>query len=506
MSYELRPYQQKAITDTRDSFIQGYKHICICLSVGAGKSLIAKIIIDQSLSKNKKIGFFSFRTALIKQMKKHFPNDDNIVFGTLQKHGKDTKTEYDLIIVDEKDFHDTKLKNSIKAKYSITLSGTPVTADGYPLKFDKIIDGVQLPDLINQGYAKPLKILSISKIDTSKLKKVGSDFHKGQSFEIMEKSTIKKDIIDTYKKYCIGRKSLLFAIDINHCESLKKEFLDNGIKCESIHSKKKVDNILNDFENDKFDLLINVDMISVGVDIPSINTIIFARPMLSIPLMIQCIGRGTRINPNKKDDYCLILDLAEVFKRTNHHPMQKLDFNRTKQTKKQKTCTCGTVMYIAGKSTQRINDLEFKSITRYICKNCNRYEDVEKISIINLNFCKQCDNVLTDADIQMVENKKSLDFIIKCDHCGCENSQRTILLTDAELKELEYNEIMNGEDNWIKVKKILLQECKKWNYNHRYSIRLIEHLQNKQYTPTDSIKMIKELQSANTKISKLMIM
>lgn len=495
---KLRDYQTKAIQDAKLAFRQGHKHICICLSVGAGKSLICKEIIESGTKKNSKLGFFSFRTSLVEQIKTYFNDLPNIDIGTLQKFGKNETELYDLAIFDEKDFHGAKSKNNIKSKYSITLSGTPTDEKGNVLEFDHIVQGVQLPDLVEMGYAKQIKVMSIATVDTSGLKKQGADFHKGQSFELMSKAQVKKDLVDTYKRYCIGRKTLLFAIDTNHAEQLKEEFLSNGIKCDTIHSKKKNDGILESFENGEFDLIINVAMISVGVDVPSINTILFARPMASIPLFIQCVGRATR---KHKDDYCLILDCAEVLKRTNHHPMQKLDFTKKQIKREFKKCQCGGELETIEKQIKDKTDLSYTLVTYKRCKTCKEVAIQEDFKVIELIQCDECLKPI-DKNIEMSMKDKKLEFVYKCS-CGFEKVQREIILSQAELKEIEYNEIMQTE-TWERVKKMLLASCKRCGYNHRYSVRLIEYMQDRGISIQDAISAIEDLDSKGHKISKLM--
>ena len=79
-----RDYQLKAIEKIKESFKKGNKNICIALCGGAGKSLVAKLILDMAKEKGSKIGFFSYRTLLIEQIKKY--NIPNCTVGTLRKH------------------------------------------------------------------------------------------------------------------------------------------------------------------------------------------------------------------------------------------------------------------------------------------------------------------------------------------------------------------------------------------------------------------------------------
>ena len=491
-----RPYQIEAFQKTRESFKQGNKHICICMSGGAGKSLLSKMILDSASAKGGKLGFFSFRKSLTEQIKKY--NIPNCDIGTLQKFGKTETEEYDLVIYDEKDYHDTKLKNNIRSKYSITLSGFPTDADGYALDYDDIVEAIQFPDLVEQGYAKPIKVLSTSKVDTSKLKKQGGDFNKQQSFDLMEKATIKKDIVDTYKKYCIGRKTLLFAIDTKHAESLKEEFTANGIKCETIHSKKSDDGIIEAFERGEYDLLINVAMISIGVDIPCVNTILFARPMCSVPLFMQCVWRGTR---KFNDDYCLVIDCADVLKRVNFHPMQKLDLKRKKSERKQKTCRCGGLFKIIGKKVKPIDEMMFLKITQYKCVDCNAFEESEDYGTVNYSFCEACGDVLEVGNIEYRQTDKAIEFIKRC-HCGHESVEREILLTDKELKEIKHEEIMKT-CTWEKIGVLLREDCKRNGYKHQYATRLIDIMKDRNKTPEEIEDMIMKIRERGGKISAL---
>lgn len=493
-----RYYQQKSPDLIRESFKKGNKHICLLLSGGAGKSLIAKMLLEMGAAKNSKMGFFSFRKALIEQI--HSYNVPSCDIGTLQKFGKTETEEYDLVIFDEKDYHNTKLKNNIKCKYSITLSGFPTCADGYPLDtFDEIIEVIQFPELVQAGFAKKVKLYSIATVDTSGLKKQGGDFHKGQSFELMEKGTVKKDIIDTYKRFCIGRKSLLFAIDTKHAESLKDEFTNAGIKCETVHSKKKeTDAIIKRFENDEFDLLINVAMISIGVDIPCINTILFARPMCSVPLYMQCIWRGTR---KFKDDYCLVLDLAEVIKKCDFHPMQKLDLSKKKKDKNINACKCGGTLIIFDKQIKDKTELSYTLYTVKRCDTCKNVVENEEFKIISILQCESCLKPI-DRNIEMKITDKNICFDYKCD-CGFSKTVREIVLSNAELKEIEYQQIMKTE-TWARVKKMLLTSCKRCGFKHQYAERLMEFLRDRNISIKDSIKAIDNLDNRNDKISRIM--
>jgi len=57
-------------------------------------------------------------------------------------------------------------------------------------------------------------------------------------------------------------------------------------------------------------VLCNVAVLTEGFDDPGVSCVAMARPTRSEGLYAQCVGRGTRLYPGKKD--CLILDFVDV--------------------------------------------------------------------------------------------------------------------------------------------------------------------------------------------------
>lgn len=59
-----------------------------------------------------------------------------------------------------------------------------------------------------------------------------------------------------------------------------------------------------------FQFLVNVGMVGVGVDVPSIDCVILARPSKSLPLILQFIGRALRPDPSNPAKIAQIVDLS----------------------------------------------------------------------------------------------------------------------------------------------------------------------------------------------------
>lgn len=104
--------------------------------------------------------------------------------------------------------------------------------------------------------------------------------------------TIVKQYLDNKKKY---GKTIVFAVNQNHCRALYEEFKTSGISCDYVISDKVgAQNTIREFKENKFDVLINVQILTEGSDIPDVQTVFLTRQTNSDSLLMQMIGRGLR--------------------------------------------------------------------------------------------------------------------------------------------------------------------------------------------------------------------
>jgi len=105
-------------------------------------------------------------------------------------------------------------------------------------------------------------------------------------------SCIVSQYLDHRKEY---GKTLIFAMNILHGRLLAEDLRAKGVECGFIYCG-NADNakIIKEYKNGKFDVLINVAILTEGSDIPEIQTIFLTRPTQSEGLLMQMIGRGMR--------------------------------------------------------------------------------------------------------------------------------------------------------------------------------------------------------------------
>lgn len=73
--------------------------------------------------------------------------------------------------------------------------------------------------------------------------------------------------------------------------------------------------ILNAARKGDIKYLVNIAIISVGVDVPAFDTIAYLRPTESLVLLVQTLGRGLRLSPQTEKTNALVLDFAGNIER-----------------------------------------------------------------------------------------------------------------------------------------------------------------------------------------------
>ena len=90
-------------------------------------------------------------------------------------------------------------------------------------------------------------------------------------------------------------KTLIFALNILHCTLLCQELREHGVVCDYIHSGRPENaRIIQLFKDSELDVLVNVNIMTEGSDVPDIQTVMLTRPTQSEGFLMQMIGRGMR--------------------------------------------------------------------------------------------------------------------------------------------------------------------------------------------------------------------
>jgi type I site-specific restriction endonuclease len=114
----------------------------------------------------------------------------------------------------------------------------------------------------------------------------------------------------------MGKKAVAFGVSVEHAQSIAREFQINGIPCGVMwgdmgsEERKKE---LARFASGEIKVLSNCMLLTEGFDAPDIDAILMSRPTKSKGLYTQCVGRGLRLAPGKKE--CLLLDFVDISRK-----------------------------------------------------------------------------------------------------------------------------------------------------------------------------------------------
>ncbi|KAH6895441.1 P-loop containing nucleoside triphosphate hydrolase protein [Thelonectria olida] len=351
---QLRDYQQECIASVLKSLKQGHKRVGISLATGSGKTVIFTRLIDQVVSPSwdaDRTLILAHRRELVEQAARHcqlaYPTKTiDIEMGNLHATGtaditiasvrslvsKDRLFKFDpsrfkLVLVDEA--HHIVAPGYLKVlehfgldekrKDSPSLIGVSATFsrfDGVKLgaAIDEIVYHKDYVDMISEKWLCDVLFTTVE--STANLKQVKSssfgDFMTGELSKAVNTDEINDIIVRSWMAKARGRKStLVFCVDIAHVVRLTEKFRQHGFDARYVTGETKgVDrsDSLEAFKRGDFPVLVNCGVFTEGTDIPNIDCIVLARPTRSRNLLVQMIGRGMRLHPDKKD--CHVIDLV----------------------------------------------------------------------------------------------------------------------------------------------------------------------------------------------------
>ena len=122
-------------------------------------------------------------------------------------------------------------------------------------------------------------------------------------------------------------KTLIYAVDDQHADMivdiLKKIYSEYGVDNDAIMkitgsvgggNPKKVEEAIKRFKNERFpSVVVTVDLLTTGIDVPEITTLVFMRRVKSRILFEQMLGRATRLCPKIHKTHFEIYDPVGVY-------------------------------------------------------------------------------------------------------------------------------------------------------------------------------------------------
>lgn len=367
--YKLRDYQQKA-SDAAVSFFNNKAkktNAIMVLPTGSGKSLIiadiaarldghtlvfqpSKEILEQNF---KKLCSYGILDCSIYSASFNSKEISRITFATIGsvKNQPELFTHFKNIIVDE--CHLVNPKEGMYKKFFevvnckiLGLTATPYRLSssqefGATLKFitrtrpaifKEVIYHVQVSTLLDMGYLSKLNYYPMNPTGWNelnlKVNTTGADYTDRsvqREYERIDFYSFLVHIVQRLvnnQKTGIKRKGILvFTRFLKEAERLTYSISGCAIVSGDT-PKGERERILEAFKAGEISVVANVGVLTTGFDYPELDTVVMARPTMSLAMWYQIVGRAIRPHPNKEAGW--IVDLCGNINRFGYVENLKL--------------------------------------------------------------------------------------------------------------------------------------------------------------------------------------
>jgi superfamily II DNA or RNA helicase len=248
------------------------------------------------------------------------PREWRHVFGSVQSLTQLDLAEldpahFDLVVIDE--FHHAmastyrQLLEYLTPKVLVGLTATPERTDGADVRewFDgRTAVELRLWEALEQGLLAPFQYFGLH--DDVALEQVR--WKRGRGYDVNELTNVYTG--DDHRVRLIlqavhdkvedpGRmRALGFCVSIQHAEFMAQRFSAAGIPSRAITSQTSREDraaALTALREREVNVLFTVDLFNEGLDIPSVDTVLFLRPTESATVFLQQLGRGLRLAEDK---------------------------------------------------------------------------------------------------------------------------------------------------------------------------------------------------------------
>lgn len=285
-------------------------------------------ILDQSLRTFRDVlGLGDFGEKLVGG---HMPSAWRHVFASIQSLHQLVTTQlrpdqFDVVYVDE--FHHAEaptylaLLDHLRPRVLVGLTATPERGDGVDVR-DRYFDGryafeMRLWDALDQQLLAPFHYFGVAdgtdltgltwqrggyRISDLQERYVILDGNDARTAKVL--NALRDHVADLRCMRAFG-----FCVSVAHANYMADRFTEAGIPAAALDGESTTEErsvTLDKLRNRKLNVVFAVDVLTEGIDVPEVDTILLLRPTESATVFLQQLGRGLRLHRGK--DVCTVLD------------------------------------------------------------------------------------------------------------------------------------------------------------------------------------------------------
>ena len=346
--YEPRGAQIEALCALEHTRLEGAKRALVVAATGVGKTYLAAF--DSKTF--KRVLFVAHREEILKQAAVSFHNvrnsddygffngtekstDRSVIFASVATLGRSeylneryfSRDYFDYIVVDE--FHHSvnnqyrRIVEYFKSEFLLGLTATPERMDGkniYEICDYNVPYEISLKSAINKGMLVPFHYYGIyDNTDYSGIHIVRGKYDEKELNETYIGNVYRHDLIYKYYRKYGSKRALGFCCSREHAEEMAQEFCKRGISSVAVYSNSNSEYAeersvaIQKLTDGEIRVIFSVDMFNEGVDIPSVDMVMFLRPTESPIVFLQQLGRGLRKSKGK--EYLNVLDFIGNYEK-----------------------------------------------------------------------------------------------------------------------------------------------------------------------------------------------
>ena len=348
---EPRPYQEQAIEAVNSKIMYGGNRGLLLMATGLGKTRVAAGVIEQWINDRpgNEILVIAPSLALVPQLEAslwpYLPKSvathvlvgsekpsfqGGVTVATVQSmlnRSAEDRGRFGLVVVDEAHHAPAdgyrQLLAELAPQFVLGMTATPWRGDerrledifGDPTYTVSIVEGMQLGYLAAVDYRMMVDTIDWDWVREN-LNSSLSIRELNRRLFIPERDEALVSKVRQHLDQMPDPRAVIFCRSIDHAEAIAGRLQAEGFAVHAIHSRLdrfETTEILRDFRAGDVPIIVTVDMLNEGIDIPDVNLIAFLRVTHSRRIFVQQLGRGLRLSPGKAE--VRVLDFVSDVRR-----------------------------------------------------------------------------------------------------------------------------------------------------------------------------------------------